>query len=434
MHPLQKQFHDYIEEQELLLNDEKVLLAVSGGVDSMVLAELFHRSGWSFAVAHCNYKLRGNESDEDELHVVDWAKGRNVTIHTQQFDLGQGSVQLNARNARYDWFRTLCKENGYSRIATGHQLEDSLETVILNLARGTGIRGIAGIQPASGEIIRPLLFASRDQLTSFAEEQGIKWREDGSNANTHYRRNFVRHEVIPKLHELNPSLSRTFLSTSQRLQQVQAFLDAEMQKVKSGHLSEENGVLKLDLSWLTTENQTILNLILDEYGFNYATISDLKGSLEKTGRSFYSENWNLTIDRDAVYLKARTELQSGSITVEGEGIYALESRKLTVARYKRNEVTISGEQDTAVLDADKISFPLQLRGWREGDIFQPLGMRGRKKVSDYLIDEKVPLALKDDIKVLTSGEEIVWLMGHRIAEGYKVEEGTTEVLEINIKT
>ncbi len=431
MHSLQKQFHDFVQAEELLHEDDHVLLAVSGGLDSMVMADIFLKAGWNFAVAHCNFNLRGEESDGDEEFVRSWAKEHGIALHAKRFDLGGGSVQLKARNARYEWFEKLSSEEGFNKIATAHHLNDSLETVLINLSRGTGVRGFSGIRSKNDKIVRPLLFASKDQLRDYANECSLKWREDSSNLKNDYDRNLLRLEVIPKLEELNPSLINTFRSTSERLHLASELVSSKVAEIKAKYLSVKGATSELKLEWVQTETDLlILSEILAGYGFSYFVSKQVFEALGRSGKQFFANDHVLTIDRDSLFIKQNEATDNDFLQIEGTGVFQFQQFLLTISLVDKDDVDFSENESTAFLDASLATFPMKLRRWEEGDRFTPLGMKGTKKVSDYLVDKKVPLALKNKVLVLQSEDQIVWLAAHQISEKFKIGEKTEKVLRI----
>ncbi len=434
MHSLQKQFHDFIKKQELLNEDDLVLLAVSGGLDSMVMADLFLKSNWRFEVAHCNFNLRGKESDGDEEFVQAWAKENGIQLNVKNFKLGKGSTQINARNARYEWFHELLIEKKLNKVSTAHHLNDSFETSLINLVRGTGVKGLVGMRTQNEKVIRPMLFASKDQLEEYAKENALKWREDSSNQKVDYERNFLRLEVIPKLLELNPSLIHTYQSTSERLEMAAEMISSHVMEVKAKHILVNGSTTELTLDWVETNTDLlILSEILSEYGFSYAISKQIFESLGKPGKQFFTNNLVLSIDRNSLFIKPQ-EVDAGDLLrIESEGDFHFHETKFRVAFIDKSELNFAGNTEIAFLDADLIHFPLKVRKWRKGDRFTPLGMNDSKKVSDYLIDKKVPLALKDDVLVVQSGDQIAWLVGHQIADGFKISEATRNVLCVSFE-
>ena len=396
------------------------MLAVSGGIDSMVMFELFYQSSYPFAVAHCNFGLRGEESDADEEFVLSRARQQGIDVHSRRIEI-TGSIQMEARNRRYRWFFELAKAGGYSKIATAHHLDDSLETTLFNLSRGTGIKGIAGIPIQSDQIIRPLLFASREEIMAFAIARQLRWREDSSNSATHYDRNKIRKEVVPVLQSLNPSLQGTYKFTKERMDLMTALLAERVEEIRSEFYREQDGVLQL--SWMKSPHDVlILNELLTPHGFNYVTSKEVYQAIGKPGKVFQTSKWHVSMDRDSLFIQSRETVQDERVVIDRMGTYAFGNQVLEVT-----EVKVGGEDvqtrdlHTATLDVGKLAFPLLVRRWKKGDSFQPLGMQGQKKVSDLLIDLKVPRAKKNDVFVLESAGVIAWVIGLRISDQFKLD-------------
>ncbi|MFK7953384.1 MAG: tRNA lysidine(34) synthetase TilS [Ekhidna sp.] len=430
MHPLQKQFHDEIKEKQLFPREGKVLLAVSGGVDSMVMAHLFLLSENSFEIAHCNFALRGEDSDKDEQLVRNWAKNHNVVCHVKRFDL-EGSIQLAAREARYKWFSELTVKFGHAAIATAHHINDSLETALFNLSRGTGIRGLSGVPSKSNDVVRPMLFTSKDQLLTYAKEHDIEWREDASNRKTDYGRNLIRNRVIPTLKELNPSLEETFANTLERLQLTNQLLAEYVDVIKNDFLRQEDEVWKLDVSWIKKSTDSlILSEVVSEFGFNYVTSKEIFETLNKPGKVFMSASFELSIDRSTIYIKSKNRFEEDEVVIASEGLFTVGSRSIKISITERRDVSFDSNKNVVFIDTSKIGFPMKFRTWKEGDRFRPLGMKGQKKISDYLIDNKVPLAHKESVKVVTYDGAIIWLVGHQISDDCKIVDETPSVLKM----
>ena len=431
MHSLQKQFHDFINTHQMTGKNEKVLLAVSGGLDSMAMCNLFLKAKIAFAIAHCNFRLRGDESDGDEAFVMEWAHHHDINCFVKSFDLGEGSIQLEARKARYEWFQELVVEHGFDKVATAHHLNDSLETLLINLSRGTGFKGITGVPVISENVIRPLLFASKRELTAYAIEEKIEWREDSSNEKDTYDRNHVRHHIVPELEKLNASLLKSFSSTNERLRYGAQIISEKVNEMRAKHLFEEKaGGFRLSLGWMkAAADLVILAEILSDFGVNYATSKEIHSSLGKSGKSFPAGEWFITMDRDSLFIDGE-ESPSIEIRVNEIGTYAMGISRLTF-KFTEKESIVFGSDDEAFFDYGRLKFPLTIRTWREGDRFQPLGMKQSKKVSDLLIDLKIPLAKKKQIYVLECDREIAWVIGYRISEKFKISDGTQKVLKVS---
>ncbi|MCL2562114.1 MAG: tRNA lysidine(34) synthetase TilS [Rikenellaceae bacterium] len=420
-------FQKCIAEHGLVSKDDKVLLAVSGGVDSMTMLALFAESGYDVAVAHCNFGLRGEESDGDEELVRKEAARRGVPFHSRRFDTtgemertGE-SVQIAARRLRYEWFSELCAEHGYTKVATAHHADDSIETFFINLLRGTGLRGLTGIGITNGRVIRPLLFATRQEIEEYARQGGLAFREDSSNSSTAYVRNKIRHELTPRLREMSTAFAETMERNMERLGEAQAFIGAAMERVRTETIEQRNEFIyiypgRIDPSLPV---RFVLYELLAPYGFRGEAVEALVAALHAaaSGKRFYARDYVAHTDR-------------GTIIVAP--LASADSRELTMRRLKIEEVeTLHVPSSIALLDADLLQFPLEIRRWREGDSFVPLGMTGRKKVSDYLIDTKVPLAEKERQLVVVSGGQIAWLVGRRIDNRCRITPKTENVLEIS---
>ncbi|MEM6813384.1 MAG: tRNA lysidine(34) synthetase TilS [Bacteroidota bacterium] len=436
MFELQKQFHNFILRNRLLKKEEKVLLAVSGGLDSMVMLELFRETNFGIAVAHCNFGLRGQASDEDEDFVSEWMRRKGIACFVKKIELPEKSIQTEARKKRYEWFGELCQEEGYQKIATAHHLNDCLETTLLNLTRGTGVKGLAGIPVENEQIIRPLLFATKKELLFFAQEKGLLWREDASNAKTDYHRNKVRLKVIPTLQEINPSLEGTFKNTHERLNLLADFLHQQTQKTLELYFNQIEK--ELNLSWITAHTDLlILYEILSNYGFNYVTTKDIFEARSHSGKVFETLEWKVLMDRDSLFLRKSTTHEYKEVWIDGEGTYKIgfgRSLEVQLQKLRRGKNSLKNlmvkDKNIALLDRSKLTFPLRVRRWKLGDQFQPLGMQGSKKVSDLLIDLKVPVAKKEQVLVLVSGNEIAWIIGYRISDRFKIQERSEEMVKV----
>ncbi|WP_181305806.1 tRNA lysidine(34) synthetase TilS [Rufibacter sp. XAAS-G3-1] len=438
---LQKVLH-YIDTHQLATSETRILAAVSGGLDSVVLADLLHRGKFPFAVLHCNFGLRGEESDADELFVRKLAKQYEAPFYSEQFQTQafaqqEGiSTQMAARTLRYQWFEQMRQQLGYDVIATAHHQSDALETVLLNLVRGTGLAGLHGILPKSGNLIRPLLGLTKDDLYEWLVAKRLAWREDSSNESRKYNRNLVRHEVIPVLRKLNPNLEETFTHTLERLQGAEAVFLASFQEIKAKTQRQENGAIYLSIAPLQTSPapEVLLHELLKPFQFSYSQAQEIAAAWDGlSGKTFSSPTHVLVKDREDLVITAKPLEQFGSITVPQEttelqfGPYLAKIARKPAEGYK-----VPRSKDVAALDADLVKFPLKLRPWKQGDWFIPLGMNGKKKVSDLLIDRKIPANLKPDVWVLVSDASLTWVIGQQLDNRFKVTENTQEVLEITV--
>ncbi|WP_435353849.1 tRNA lysidine(34) synthetase TilS [Emticicia sp. SJ17W-69] len=454
-------FLTYINEQKLFEPTDKILLTVSGGKDSITLFNLFCRANRSdgrfqFAVAHCNFQLRGEDSVGDEKFIEDLCKKQGITFHTTKFETKQFvkknkvSTQMAARTLRYAWFEQIRQEFNYTYIATAHHLNDSIETVLLNLTKGTGISGLRGILPKNGFIIRPLLFASREQIDSYLAENQLVWREDSSNASDDYQRNLLRHQVVPILKKINPNFDETFARNLERMQAVEADFRRNLNAFKTDVLREENGVFFLSISQIKTYQSAayFLEELLKDFGFNYFQSKEIYHSLDGlSGKIFHSSTHTILKDREELIITDTTSPpqpspigreQEQKLPIAGgwEGIYTVkfEGKNLKFSLIDMADFDANFTKNSMVLfvDYEKIVFPLMLRKWQEGDWFIPFGMKGKKKISDFLIDKKISMNLKKNIFLLTSEDKICWVVGYRADDRFRITTNTKRVLKIEI--
>ncbi len=432
-------FLNFIRENKLFTKNQKILVAVSGGVDSVVLVDLLKKGNYHFAVAHCNFHLRGNESDGDESFVEQLALDLNVPFFCEDFDVKSEakesgvSIQMAARNARYDWFLRLCSQFEYDVIATAHHKNDSIETVLYNLTKGTGLAGLHGIQPKLNSVVRPMLFATKENVLEYAESQSLDWREDSSNTSNKYFRNLIRNEVIPILKKINPNLEETFEVSVEKLKYTEDFFLSQVDSIKNILVEERGGDYWISIPSLKKYKgfEIILFQILSEFGFNYTQVRQVFQSFNsQSGKVFYAPSYLLSIDRSYLVITSHAEevaeqqIFDISESVKGPNF------ELRFEIIDNNNLFIDPSKDIAFIDLDEIEFPIKLRAWSRGDRFYPLGMTKKKKLSDFLIDNKVPINLKSRIFVLTTNNSIFWVIGHRIDNRFKVTKKTRRVLKI----
>jgi tRNA(Ile)-lysidine synthase len=423
--------------------DQVFLLAVSGGIDSVVMTDLFHRAGLQFAIAHCNFQLRGKESDADQRFVEELAACLHVPFFIRYFDTGsyaarEGiSIQMAARDLRYEWFETLRKEKGYAYVATGHNKNDMVETALLNFSRGSGIRGLSGIKSRSGNLIRPLLFASRRDIENYAYSQGMCWRDDSSNNEIKYTRNKIRHHIIPEFEAINPVFLERASDTISHLAQINQLLDHVIAGIRKEVMSGKPSKYLIEIEKLMAYPaiETILFELLREFGCNETNARSVAGIINALpGKQVMTPTHVITRDRTYLIITDNVLYEDAEYAVER--LPALIEFPFLISfnlSHIHKDFTIPPENRIALLDADKISLPLILRRWKPGDAFQPLGMNGTKKVSDFLIDNKIPLPEKSDTWVVESGKNIAWIVGHRIDNRFKITPMTKNILVIEYK-
>ncbi len=439
-----EEFRRFIQLNSLGLPTDRILLAVSGGIDSMVMLHLYASAGYKPGIAHCNFHLRATESDGDEKFVRSVADKMGVDYHQQDFDTEQSaaesgiSIQMAARNLRYGWFDEIRKKHEYSFVATAHNQDDVIETFFINLSRGTGIRGLTGIPVRSDMVIRPLLFASRESIVDYATGHNIPFREDSSNTSDKYLRNRVRHHLIPMLEEENPSFRMALMDTIRKLSETEKLYAQEMLHLKRRLMRREGKSIRIAIRELSAldSKQSILFEILSDYHFSSSALEDIIHSLEgPSGKKFLSATHRIVKDREDLIITPLDRKEDRKYYLERETGRMSEPVDLEWMVVDHTEtLRIPNDRNTACLDLQNLHFPLMLRHWQPGDYFKPLGMTGMKKISDYLIDQKVSLPDKERTWLLTSGNEIAWVIGQRIDDRFKVRPETRQVLMMKFST
>lgn len=422
---------------ELCPQGSRLVVAASGGLDSMVLAHLMEQTGQALCLAHANFQLRGEDSLEDEAFVRQWAEARAIPFFFARFSTNNYaeekglSIQMAARALRYEWFEHVRATHGYDFIATAHHLNDSIETVLLNWTRGASFESLAGIPRKRDHIIRPLLFATRADIERYAREQALVWRHDASNDSDTYARNRIRHHVVPVLKEINPGLEGTWAQRTHHLASDIALVEQAVADWKHTYWQEHT-------HWAAIANEglqrpgaaSILYRLTRGFGFGWEQCEQVVHAAEgQPGKQFLSDTHQLVTDRTAVLLAPR-DVAHAPVVITGEGTYRLGSAVLRV--HRSPQVHLPAVPSTAVVSASSCSFPVTWRVWQPGDWLQPLGMTGKKKVSDLLIDLKVPRVAKPSVTVLEREGDIFWVVGMRTDERFKVRPETASVISFTL--
>lgn len=434
-------FQQFVRDEGLRRDNAPVLLAVSGGLDSVCMAGLFHLSGWPFAVAHCNFQLRGAESDGDAAFVAALAARWGVRFFSKTFDtqaeaeVSKTSIQVAARTLRYTWFETVRAQEGFQAVATAHHRDDVAETVVFNLLRGAGLRGLGGIAPRNEHIVRPLLCFEKQELAAFAATQGWTWREDSSNAHDDYTRNFIRHRLAPLFVEINPNWVETVSDNARLLRDTHANLSFWAQRHLSWQPSPEGQRLSKQVLALLPAPVPALFDLLQPYGFTPEQARQVVAHLGETGLSFSPEaspSLRLLVERDALVLTEQHGITAPSLSIQADDLMVRlpDGRTLFVMPQAPVPPFPDGK-DAVLVDADLLQFPLTLRPWQPGDRFQPFGMVGTKKLQDFFTDLKCSSLEKEKAWVLLNGnDEVVWVLGYRMDGRYKIGSNTVKGLGV----
>ena len=436
-------FKQFILKNKLFLPHQNILLAVSGGIDSVVMTDLFKAAGCNFAIAHCNFKLRGSDADQDEVFVRELASQLRVDFYTQSFDTKafakeKGvSIQMAARELRYTWLENIRCQQGFDWIATAHQSDDNTETIIYNLTRGAGLKGLQGIPLKNGKIIRPLLIFSREEIEWHVKINSIAYREDLSNREDKYTRNKIRHKIIPMLKEINPALNKSLWELSEISAKTYGLLDYFISRDFKSHVYEKDGKTYIPVKLLLEypDREIIIYELLKDFGFQSPEIENIVMSLEKqAGKLFFSKYYVCLKDRDHLIISRKDSDEKTEILIHQDQKEIRFSQGIIRMRtfdIEENQDFIS-DSKMAYLDVSLLKFPLKVRNPIDGDSFIPFGMSGKKKISDFLTDLKIPRTAKKKIWLLISDDKIAWVVGLRTDNRFRVKNTTRKVLEIKL--
>ena len=434
---LVEEFKKFNEKNNLI--NSNTLLAVSGGIDSIVMVNLFYTLGFKFGIAHCNFKLRNQEAFKDLIFVKDISKKFNKPFYSIEFNTKEYakkkkiSIQMAARELRYEWLDKIANEFKYNYIATAHHLNDNIETIFFNLIKGTGISGIIGISPKNKNIIRPLLFASKKDLIKYAQNNNFDWKEDYSNKKNKYNRNLIRNIIIPKMEKINPNLENTFKKNLDKFKQTELIFYEKVNEIKEKYLKEDKEKKVLDISSFKKKEwaSIILERILKPYGFNYIEANEIINKKHIKGTRFLSKTNEIFIDKNELIIIPKLIFKKEIKEIyETQNELTLKNGILKFNSIHKENFILKLDSKINLLDKSKLLFPLIVRSWNIGDKFQPLGMKNKKKLSDFFIDKKLSILEKKKIYVIISNKEIACIIGHRIDERFKVNKETKEIFEI----
>ena len=442
------EFTAYVKAHSLFTREHKLLIAISGGIDSVVLTHLCKEAGYDLQLAHCNFNLRGAESERDEAFVKKLAEGIQVKLWTKKFDTEQYasdnkcSIQVAARSLRYDWFESLMAVSaesgtGFDFLLTAHHLDDNVETVLMNFCKGTGVKGLAGIQQKRGKILRPLLFATRQQIEAYAAAAHLAWVEDSSNEERKYTRNYFRQVVIPQLKQVFPEVVQNIQGSIGRFQEISELYEQAI-GVHKTHLIEKRGaevhipVLKL---LRARPVKSIVYEIIREYGFRESQVAGVLDLLHsESGKYTASATHRILRNRAWIIISPLATSEQQVVVIErGEASVVFQGGVLEIKEEEVGTLQFSANKLEACIDAKHVEFPLLLRRWKEGDYFYPLGMAKKKKLARFFIDQKMSKTEKENIWVLESAKRIVWVLGQRIDNRFKISAGTSEMLRLELK-
>ena len=429
------------EKHNIDTNNIKFLLAVSGGLDSICLFDFFLKNKFSFSVCHCNFNLR-EDSKKDLKLAKKLSERNNISFFSKNFDIkkyaqkNKLSLQAAARKERYKWFSNLLEKNNIDLLCTAHHINDNLETVIYNLVNSTGFRGIRGIKVLRKNIFRPLMNFNKNELMDYALKNNLKWREDSSNKLMKYSRNRIRLKIIPQLKKINNSLERSVGDTSSNLSELEKFISFQISKLTEKYVDNSSNGFKININkWEKKDfNFFLLKEYLNQLGFNYSQCDNIILSFNRiSGKYYESKKFKLIIERGFIFLleKQKNNFKI-NLNINESGTYKLYDRNIKFEVTNSSSFVLNENKNVAQLDLNKIKFPLKIRNWKKGDSFKPLGMKKNKKVSDFLIDKKVPNYIKIFQCVILSDNKIVWLIDHQIHDEFKVNNKTEKVLSISI--
>lgn len=435
-----KQFKKFISDNNMIMSGDRILLAVSGGIDSMVMAHLFFQLGNETGIAHCNFSLRAEESDDDEKLVKKFASDNNIPFYSTVFktkEVAQEkglSIQMAARDLRYEWFEEIRLKHNYDSVAVAHNLNDNIETLIINLTRGTGLSGLTGIRPVNNKIIRPILFATRKTIVDYCNSVGLAFREDKSNADVKYTRNKIRHLVIPVLKEINPSIETTLNESAERFYELNEIISEFVSKLRTEITESKKNAITFNISKLRKyiNNRSVIYELFKPFNLTNAQLNDLlKIIIGKTGGWISTGTHRIIKNRKDLIISGEESGKKEKFIVKNiTGLKNVPPIKSAEYITITDSYEIPSETVIACVNAEKLLFPVVIRKWEAGDFFYPLGMKQKKKLSDYFIDKKFSIIDKENIFILESDGKIVWIIGERLDNRFRITPSTKRALLI----
>ncbi len=440
---MKEQLNNFIVNNNLFSKKDCIAVAVSGGIDSTVLLNLLYTLSYNCIVLHCNFQLRNEESNNDEKFVKEISLKYNYEFITKKFDTKQYaddngiSIQMAARELRYNFFEETRQKYNCKLIVTAHHADDNIETFFINLLRGSGLKGISGIPIKYGKIVRPMLFATREEIYNYAKANNIEWREDSSNKSVKYMRNKIRHNIIPMLEDIKPGSKKTILRNIEHFKNTEILLKELLSDKIEKIVVQNNNEIFININELTTSNsgKTILYEIISQYGFNPKQINKIWETINSfSGKMFYSKNYCLNKDREQIIISPiKKDNHKFKYYIDNEQDWISEPFEMSIKKTNWNSnQEILKNKNIAILDADIIEFPLVIRRWNHGDYFQPFGMKGFKKLSDFFIDEKISIIEKEKIWIIESSNKICWIINQRIDDRFRITNNTKNVITLQL--
>ena len=439
---VEQYFKRFIDDNKLNTSKIKFLLAVSGGVDSIVLLSLFIKSKLNFSVCSCDFSLRGNEAKEDILLVKKICSDKKIKFFSKVFDTNKYSksnkisIQMATRDLRYNWFKNLISDNSIDYLVTAHHSDDNYETIIFNLLKTTGYKGLIGIPHFNNKIIRPLINVEKKEIIDYAIKNKLVWREDKTNKENKYSRNIIRNKLIPIISKINPSFKKSILESSKRMDLVNKYIKSHLEIFKEKYVKRRKNYIEVKKNFIyDIDNFEIILLdYLSQFGFNYTQIILFINTLKtNSNKKFFADRYTLINDRKSFYIMNDLPEKITSLRVDKIQNFSVNSSDFSVEKYSIDSYKLNKRKRSAQLDFDKIKFPIEVRNYKSGEKFVPLGMRGSKKISSFLSDEKVSLIQKmNQLVIVDSNQNIIWLVKHQINENFKVDKMTKNVIEFEI--